>query len=63
MNGEERRWIDGDIMDWLVRAGIDPGRRGIAIAVNGRVIPRTEWTGHAVLPGDDIEIVGAVAGG
>ena len=38
-------------------------RRGIAVALNGRVVPRGLWLEQPVESGDDIEIVGAVQGG
>ena len=36
---------------------------GIAIAVNNRMIPRTEWDSYALNEGDNILIIKAVCGG
>lgn len=36
---------------------------GIAVSVNGRVIPRGEWEHCALGAGDEVEVVTAVAGG
>ncbi len=36
---------------------------GVAIAINGQVIGRTHWETTSVCPGDEIEILQAVAGG
>jgi len=36
---------------------------GIAVAVNGDVVPRTLWTEQALADGDAIEILTAVQGG
>ena len=36
---------------------------GIAIAVNQRMVPRTEWDSHALNEGDHILIIKAVCGG
>ena len=36
---------------------------GIAIAVNNRMIPRTEWDTYALNEGDNILIIKAVCGG
>jgi sulfur carrier protein len=36
---------------------------GIAVAVNGDVVPRTLWTGRSLADGDAIEILTAVQGG
>ena len=40
-----------------------PSGRGIAVARNGEVVPRSAWGGEPVRAGDAIEIVTAVAGG
>ena len=37
--------------------------RGIAIALNGDVVPRSAWVDTAVTEGDVVEIVTAAAGG
>ena len=39
------------------------GRRGIAVAVNGEVVPRSRWARRAIRGGDAIEVVGASQGG
>ena len=36
---------------------------GIAIAVNQRMVPRTEWDSYALSEGDHILIIKAVCGG
>lgn len=36
---------------------------GIAVAVNNRMIPRTEWNSFALNDGDNILIIKAVCGG
>ena len=38
-------------------------RDGIAVAVNGAVVPRSEWSTKELHDGDSIEIVRAVQGG
>lgn len=43
-------------------AAAGPGD-GIAVAVNGEVVPRGAWPEREVQNGDDIEIVRAVQGG
>ena len=40
-----------------------PSPRGIAVARNGDVVPRSRWAGTPLVEGDRIEIVTAVAGG
>ena len=41
----------------------DPSAPGIAVAVRGEVVPRREWSSRRLLPGDDVELVGAAQGG
>ena len=38
-------------------------RRGVAVAVDGDVVPRTEWDDRMLTEGTAVEIVGAVQGG
>jgi sulfur carrier protein len=37
--------------------------RGVAIAVNGIIVPRSQWEHARVVTGDAIEVVTAAAGG
>jgi len=41
----------------------DTGQRGIAVALNGAVVPRAAWGATALRPGDSVEIVRARQGG
>ncbi len=47
----------------LLRAMGLADRPGIAVAVNGAVVPRAGWSEHALAPGDEVEVVGAAQGG
>ena len=38
-------------------------QKGIAVAINDHVIPRSEWAGRKLLQGDKILIIRASAGG
>jgi len=38
-------------------------RKGVAIALNGGILPRSEWDQQLIAEGDRIEIVTAAAGG
>jgi sulfur carrier protein len=38
-------------------------RRGVAVAIDGEVLPRTRWDGTEVTDGMRLEILGAVQGG
>jgi sulfur carrier protein len=51
------------LVDFLAQHTVDVGRRGIAIALNGSVVPRSAWSETTLKPGDNIEIVRAMQGG
>lgn len=36
---------------------------GVAVALNGSVVPRSQWAGADVLDADQVEVVTAVQGG
>jgi sulfur carrier protein len=40
-----------------------PSPKGVAVARNGEVVPRSGWSHTRLEPGDRIEIVSAAAGG
>ena len=63
VNGERRRMAAGDVRSLLTALGLDPGGRGIAVARNGEVVPRSAWETTTLAPEDRIDIVGAVQGG
>jgi sulfur carrier protein len=42
---------------------ITPGGRGIAVAVNGEVVPRSAWATTTVAAGDQVEVLTAAQGG
>ena len=43
--------------------GIDTGGRGVAVALNGAVVPRATWDATTLKAGDTVEIVQAKQGG
>ncbi len=48
----------------LLRAqSIDPESRGVAVAVNGAVVPHRKWQGTILRQGDQVEIVKPFTGG
>lgn len=63
MNGQDVSLNTATIAGLLVEQAIDTDRRGIAVALNGSVIPRAAWGETALRPGDCIEIVRAMQGG
>ena len=63
VNGEDRRLAVATVMELLRAEGVDPGRRGVAVALNGAVVGRKDWAEVALSPGDEVEIVKPFAGG
>jgi len=64
LNGE-RRTYEGPltIRALLEREGIPADRMGVAVAVNRRVIPRTQWHEVYLQGGEKVELVYARQGG
>lgn len=64
VNGEERDVVDDLSVAVLVRElGRDPDRPGVAVAIGGEVVRRSDWDSRRLEPDDVVEIVGAVQGG
>jgi sulfur carrier protein len=62
INGRTRE-IDGPCSIGEIVDGEVADRRGVAVAVDGEVLPRTAWDDSLVTDGTRLEIVGAVQGG
>ncbi len=64
MNGRTVDLDDGStVADAAALAGVAPSDRGVAVAVDGTVVPRAAWTATPVDDGVRVEIVRAAAGG
>jgi sulfur carrier protein len=64
LNGERADLPDGtSLAGLLARAGLDPQRRGVALAMNGEVVPRRRWTEQPLADGDVVELLTATQGG
>ncbi len=64
INGRERD-VPGDAtVDQAVdAAGASTARTGLAVAVDGEVVPRSEWERTALDEGQRVEVLQAVQGG
>jgi sulfur carrier protein len=47
----------------VAASGAAPSQRGLAVALDGEVVPRAEWDRTVVRPGQKVEVVQAVQGG
>ena len=54
---------DATAADAVVAAGVAQQGRGVAVAVEGEVVPRAEWARRGLREGDVVEVVHAVQGG
>ena len=61
VNGDERAFQAMTIEQLIAALEIVP--RGIAVALNGELVRRSEWPSTLVSDNDQVEIVTAVAGG
>jgi sulfur carrier protein len=62
VNGQPRRFAERSTVAHLVD-DVGCGRRGVAVAVNEEVVPRSAWDATELAAGDRIEILRAAQGG
>jgi sulfur carrier protein len=63
INGQDEVLSVATLGALLEEKAVDVDQRGIAVALNGSVVPRSAWAATALKPGDTIEIVRARQGG
>jgi sulfur carrier protein len=64
LNGEPRELRDpATVADAVAVSGAPESRAGIAVAVEGEVVPRSHWTDRALADGEHVEVLQAVQGG
>jgi len=63
VNGRRAPVAAATIAELLAEQAVEMGQRGIAVALNGSVVPRSAWGETALSPGDSVEIVRAMQGG
>jgi sulfur carrier protein len=64
LNGEHRELPAPATVDTAVReTGAPEGGRGVAVAVDGEVVPRGAWAKTPLSEGQHVEILHAVQGG
>lgn len=64
VNGEEQeQGGDEPVAAVLRRLGIGAEARGVAVAVDGEVVPRAEWPTHVIRDGARVEVLTAIQGG
>ena len=64
LNGEQRDLPDGaTVSDAAAAGGAPEGGRGVAVAVDGEVVPRGSWSTTVLRAGRRVEVLQAVGGG
>lgn len=63
VNGHDVPLRAATVSDFLAQQAVEIGPRGVAVALNGSVVPRSAWSETSLKPGDYIEIVRAMQGG
>jgi sulfur carrier protein len=63
VNGESEPLEAATLAALIAEKAIDTAQRGIAVALNGAVVPRAAWGETKLKPGDSVEIVRARQGG
>ena len=63
INGQEEPLRAATLSALLDEKAVDVAQKGIAVALNGSVVPRADWPSTKLSPGDSIEIVRARQGG
>ena len=64
VNGEARELVDGATVKTAVEAlELPASGRGVAVAVDAEVVPRTQWGARELQEGARVEILRAIQGG
>lgn len=63
VNGTTRSVPEPTTVASLATELVGPVHDGIAIALNGTVLPPASWSGQAVQAGDRLEVIMALQGG
>ncbi len=64
VNGVERELPDGaTVLDVLELLAVEPQARGVAVALDAQVVPRSAWGEQRLLDGAHVEVLAAIQGG
>lgn len=64
INGTSKELDAGSgVAEAIEAAGHQGARSGIAVALNGEVVPRSEWSDTTLTDGDRVEVLVAAQGG
>ena len=63
LNGEPRDRDGATIAELLADLGVEDRARGVAVAIDGEIVPRAEWRERHVNEGERVEALSAMQGG
>jgi sulfur carrier protein len=63
VNGEHRELGDAATVADVVQSLVERAERGVAVALDGDVVPRSEWESTTLRDGAHLEVLRAVQGG
>lgn len=64
LNGEPFALPDDRSVERLIESATGSAAgRGVAVAIDGEVVPRSEWSAKTVQPGQKVELLVATQGG
>jgi len=63
VNGVEQELATGATVADVVRSLVESPERGVAVALDGEVVPRSRWQATGLREGQAVEVLRAVQGG
>jgi sulfur carrier protein len=64
LNGDRRTLPEGaTVQDAIEAAGVPGDGRGVAVALDGEVVPRGQWSATTLEDDREVEVLHAVQGG
>ncbi|HVP76172.1 MAG TPA: sulfur carrier protein ThiS [Gaiellaceae bacterium] len=63
VNGIERELATGATVADVVGSLVETPERGVAVALDGAVVPRSQWQATSLAEGQAVEVLRAVQGG
>ncbi len=64
LNGQDSELRAGETLAVVLRRhGVAADARGVAVAVDGEVVPRAQWDSFVVASGARVEVLAAMRGG
>jgi sulfur carrier protein len=63
VNGEDRDVAGRTVTELVGELGLPADGRGVAVAIDGEVLPRGTWAARELVAGEHVEVLTAMQGG